>query len=259
MNIVELMDVLSLWGIFFILIVAISLSIEFGFLLGRRKEMRVSEAKSIRTGPIVTATLGLLAFMLAFTFSTVTSRQNERKHLIIDESNAIGTAYLRAEVLPQADRDDAQRVLHHYLSLRITAVQAGKAGEPEQLNKAKELQNELWLMAVDIAARSPTPVTALFMQSLNEVFDMHQKRVTVGLHHRMPLVFWKILFGLAILSMIVGGYDSGLHGGVRSVAPLIVALAFSVVLLLIVALDRPGVSISQYALIDLQQSLSDSR
>ena len=54
MNIVELMDVLSLWGIFFILIVAISLSIEFGFLLGRRKEMRVSEAKSIRTGPSFT-------------------------------------------------------------------------------------------------------------------------------------------------------------------------------------------------------------
>lgn len=259
MNIVELMDVLSLWGIFFILMAAILLSIEFGFLLGKREEKRVSEAKSIRTGPVVTATLGLLAFMLAFTFSTVTSRQDERKHLVIDESNAIGTAYLRAEVLPQADRDNVQRALNHYLSLRIAAVQAGKAGELEQLNTAKELQNELWLMAVDIAARSPTPITALFMQSLNEVFDMHQKRVTVGLHHRMPSVFWVILFGLAIVSMIVGGYDSGLHGGRRSITSLFVALAFSVVLLLVVTLDRPGRAVTQFALIDLQQDISKSR
>ena len=259
MNLIELMDVLSLWTVFCIMVVGIVLSIEFGFLLGKRKKKSVTEAKSIQTGPVVAATLGLVAFMLAFTFGAVTSRQNESKHLIIDESNAIGTAYLRAEVLPLADRDDVQRILDEYLSLRIAAVQAGKAGELETLNAAKEMQNALWLIAVDIAARSPTPVTALFMGSLNDVFDMHQKRVTVGLHHRMPPVFWTVLFVLVILSMTAGGYDAGLNGGRRSITSLIVALAFSVVLMLVVMLDRPNYETNQYALIDLQQDIRKFR
>jgi hypothetical protein len=256
MNIEEIMDNLSMWSVFFILITSILICTHIGFLLAKL-DKRTPGRAIMRTGPIVTATLGLLAFMLAFTFGAVTSRENERKHLVLDEANAIGTAYLRASLLSDTDQTKSEHILNQYLGQRITAVQAGIAGELEHLTQAKKLQDELWIHAVGIADHNPTPITALYLQSLNEVFDMHQKRVTVGLHHRLPTIFWVALFCLTILTMTVGGYDSAINGGRRSITALLtVSLAFTVVLLLVIALDRPDHTVKQYALIELQKELS---
>jgi hypothetical protein len=255
-NIIEVMDEFSIWGIFFMLIATILVSTQLGFLLGKHLEKSNSGAINIRTGAVVSATLGLLAFMLAFTFGTVTSRDNERKHLVLDEANAIGTAYLRADLLPDADREAVQRILNHYLMLRIAAVQAGIADELEHLTQAKKLQRELWSLGVEISHRESTPITALFLQSLNEVFDMHTKRITVGIHHRMRPIFWMVLFSLTVLTMLVGGYDSAMNDSRRSITvSLSVSLAFALTLLLVIALDRPSHNVTQGALIDLQQDL----
>ncbi len=134
--------------------------------------------------------------------------------------------------------------------------------EEEQIDRFKELQDELWARAVAIANHNPTPITALFLQSVNEVIDMHEKRVVVSVDHRMSAIVWITLFGLTIFAMLVAGYDAALKNRRRSIKSiLMVAIAFSFVLMLVAGLDRPRQHLSpvtQAALIDLQGDIRRS-
>ena len=233
------------------------MSAEFGFVLGRRTRTRILDSESIRIGPSVTATLALLGFMLAFTFSSVVGNMAERRQLVLEEANVIGTAYLRADLLNAQDREQIKKRLYDYLSLRVELVQNYEdASIPEIILELENIQHELWQVSVESARKNPTPVESLFLQSLNEVIDLHQMRIAAVFYHRMPTILWVSLLGLAILAMVIGGYDAGLIGGKRSaIATLTFSLAFSLILSLIVALDRPGSLISmvtQNSLIDTQ-------
>jgi hypothetical protein len=113
---------------------------------------------------------------------------------------------------------------------------------------------------VTIAGQHPTPISALFVQSLNELIDLHEKRITLVIHYRLPGAIWAMLYGLAILALAMGGYASGLGGNRRVfiAVQLSAALAFSAVLALMVALDRPRQHMSpaaQGAMIDLQEDM----
>ena len=266
MNVTALMDGMALWWIFLALVFSIILSIEFGFYLGKRQRKRAPDGAKIETGPVVAASLGLLAFMLAFTFGAVMSNYSERKQLLLDEVNAVGTLFLRADLLPAPERDRVQRILSNYVNLRIKAVQREENLQvakfqqriKQAITKSEEIQAELWSIAVAVAGQNPTPLNALFVQALNEVIDLHEKRVTVGMFHRMPSIFWITLFGLTMLAMMVSGYNSGVSGGLRALtATLGVTLAFSAVVLLIIALERPGqITVSQDVFIKLQQNFN---
>ena len=263
MNVIEYMDRLPLWAIFFASVSIILLSIEIGFRLGKRQRSRLVAREKIQTGPVVAASLGLLAFILAFTFGSVTSRVADRQQLVLDEANAIGTTYLRADLLEPSDRNEIQHILYDYVNLRLEILEDGWFQKiQEGIAKSEEIQSELWSRAVAIAVRNPTPLSSLFLQSLNDLIDLHQERVTVGIHHRMPGIFWIALYGLTVLAMIIGGYDAGLAGGRRSATTLLsVSLAFSVVLILVVALDRPQIEllkVNQAALVDLQHAMQRS-
>jgi hypothetical protein len=98
---------------------------------------------------------------------------------------------------------------------------------------------------------------------VNEVIDLHETRVTVGIHYRLPGFIWSVLFGLAIVALGMGGYASALSSRRRLIAiALSAALAFSVVLLLVVALDRPHKHLStatQEAMLDLQESIRSTQ
>src|SRR5436309_7556368 len=101
-------------------------------------------------------------------------------------------------------------------------------------------------------------VVGLFVQSLNEVIDLHAKRVQAAVRSRIPGAIWVGLFGVAAFSLAAMGYHAGLVGTGRSLAVLAVALTFSVVIELIADIDRPqqGVlRVSQRVLLDLQQSM----
>lgn len=271
MNVTELLDGFSLLPIFLVMVLSIILSIEFGFRLGKRQRKRAPDGAKIETGAVVAASLGLLAFMLAFTFGAVTSNYSDRKQLLLDEVNAVGTLFLRADLLPASERDKVRGILSNYVNLRIEGVQALqldrsiRRGEFQQrvksfITRSEKIQAELWSIAVAVADQSPTPINALFVQALNEVIDLHEKRITVAIFHRMPAIFWITLFGLTILAMTVSGYNSGVSGGRRSLTATVgLTLAFTAVLLLIVALERPGqVVVSQEVLIKLQQTFNNA-
>jgi hypothetical protein len=204
------------------------------------------------------STLGLLAFMLAFTFGMAASRFDARRALVLDEANAIGTTYLRAAMLPDR-RDDVRALLRDYVDARLEAVRPDRL--EEGIRRSEDVQARLWAAAVAMGQQHPTSiVVGLFVESLNEVIDLHAARVTAGLRNRIPGAIWVGLFALAVLSLGAMGYHSGVAGAARSPAVLAVAFAFSAVIVLVVDLDRPReglLTVSQQALIDLRQSMNE--
>jgi hypothetical protein len=254
------LDPLPLWGLFIVILLLVLLSVEGGYRLGKYRRSRSEEEKEGPVGAMVGATLGLLAFMLAFTFGMAAARFDTRRQVLLDEANAIGTTYLRAGMLPDR-REEIRALLRDYVDARLEAVRSGNV--TEGIRRSEHLQDQLWAHAVAIAENNPTSiVVGLFVQSLNEVIDLHAKRVTAGLRNRIPGAIWVALFAVAVLSLAAMGYHAGLSRTSRSLAGLAVALTFSAVIGLIADLDRPqeGVlKVSQQALIDLRQSMDVPR
>jgi hypothetical protein len=200
--------------------------------------------------------LGLLAFILAFTFSLAAQRFDTRRQVLLDEANAIGTTYLRAAMLPQHE-EEIRSLLRDYVDIRLAAAQKG--GIAEGIRKSEELQNRVWARAVALARDNPDSiVVGLFVQSLNEVIDLHAKRITAGIRNRVPAVIWIALFAVAVISLGAMGYHAGLVRTSRSLAIVAVGLTFTVVIGLVADLDSPRegfLTVSQQALVDLRESM----
>src|SRR4026207_1784346 len=122
------LDVLPLWGVFFAVLVLVLAAIEGGYRLGNYRHRQSGGEKEAPVGAMVGATLGLLAFMLAFTFGMAASRFDTRKQLVLDEANAIGTTYLRTAMLPER-RDEIRALLRSYVDARLEAVRPGQVAE----------------------------------------------------------------------------------------------------------------------------------
>ena len=253
---VGLLDFLPLWSILPLTVAVALLSVELGYRLASYRQLHSQEEKESPVSGMVGATLGLLAFMLAFTFGLAGSRHEDRRQVLLSEVNAIGTTYLRAAMLPEPMRTESQNLLREYVDVRLEAVQPGKLDQA--LRKSEELHKRLWTQAVAATEKDRSDITGLFVSSLNEVIDLHAKRVMAGLRSRVPAVIWIVLFVLAILAMVIMGYHSGLAHSRRSIAVIALVIGFSSVLYLIADLDRPGegsLRVSQQSMIDLRQSM----
>jgi hypothetical protein len=255
------MDSIPTWVLFVATVVLVVASIEAGFRLGRNARRRSEDEKESPVSAISGTILGLLAFILAFTFGIVSARFDARKELVREEANAIRTAYSRSEFLPEADRAVAAALLRRYVDGRLAAVYAAQAQEnleelPAMLAESDRIQRELWDIAVVNARKDMnSDVAALYVEALNEVTNLHWMRVAIGLQMRIPLAMWLVLYALVILGMIGVGYQTAIAGSRRTSAALILALSFSLVMGLIAELDRPEselVTVTQQPLQDLQ-------
>src|SRR5215467_214104 len=206
---------------------------------------------------IVASELGLLAFMLAFSFGIVVSPFDLRRNSMLNEANAIGTTYLRAEMLPGSQSGPIRQLLRDYVDVRLQATN----GMPiaQVLHRSEEIQQQLWAQAVAAAERDPHALpTELFIQSLNEVIDLHAVRVMASLRNRMPLPVWVVLFGVGFLSFLTMGYQAGFTKASRSPATVVIALTFVAVIWLVADLDRPVegfLRISQEPMIDVREMM----
>jgi hypothetical protein len=257
----QTIDQLPLWAFLFATAAVFLIAVEVGFRIGRRyrRSRREGDQKS-QVGSVMAASLGLLAFFLAFTFGMAGSRFDDRKRLVHEEANAIGTTYLRAELLPEPHRTGIQTLLREYVEVRAGAVGGGLETVQQTIARSEELHQLLWSQTVALAEKDASPVvTGLFIQSLNEVIDLHAKRVTAGLRNRIPVTIWTTLYFVAFLSMGLMGYHAGLTGTRSLTASLALVLAFSAVMLLITDLERPEqkfFNVSQQAIIKLKTQLS---
>ena len=255
------MDAIPVLVIFAVTIIIMVVAVEVGHRLGDAVHRRSEDEKEPPVSAKMAAILGLVAFMLAFTFGIVTNRYDSRKELVRNEANAIGTAYLRSDFMSEPDRGTTKKLFREYLDTRIAAA---KSHNLDQIQKAMDdsdrVQHQLWDMAVVNAFKDMnSDVAALYIDALNQVIDIHALRVAVGVQARIPTGIWLVLYMLIILGMIGIGYQTAIGGSARrSWATPILAFAFSLVIVLIVSLDRPEsgfITVSQQPLVDLQASM----
>ena len=255
-----MLDALPLWSVFLVTLAFVFLSILLGVRLGLMRHRGGANMPEGPIGSIVGALLGLLAFILTFTFGMAADRFDSRRQLLLDEVNAIGTSALRAEMLGEPERTECLALFRKYVDLRVEAMH-----HPDRLMHAlaasDSLQDQLWQQAIIVSKGMNTPVGALFISSLNEVIDLQTSRKTVVLLYRIPPGIWIGLCLITFLSMATVGFQFGISGKPYLGFSLVLAVTFSTVILLITELDRPRqdmLKVNQGAMIELQQKLHRS-
>lgn len=253
------LDFLPLWGVFAGTIALVLFALEAGYRVGRRRAALEDPEKESSVGMMVSASLALLAFLLAFTFGFAATRFETRRTILLDEVNAIGTTWLRARTLPEPERSQARAWLREYAEVRLEGVLSGRL--EETIRRSAELQVQLWESAASLPERGQgTIFVSIYLQALNEVIDLHTKRVAESMRVRVPAIIWTVLYGITALAMSGMGYQTGLAGRRRPLAELPFAAAFAAVILLIADLDRLGggwIQVSQQPMAELIESMTE--
>lgn len=253
-----LYDVAQGW-IYAVSLVLLIGAAELGLRIGRRVRAR-GDAVPPALGTIESASLGLLALMIGFTFSMALTRYDGRRGAVLDEANAIGTALLRSQLLPEAEAHASAGLLTQYAKVRLTLGTApyGSPARTDAIRQSLALQNDLWREAVAASATDAhsTPI-GLYVQALNDMIDMHEKRLT-ALRNHVPEIVVLLLYLIALTATGFTGYGAGLAGDGERGSKLLMAVLIATVLILVIDLDRPYrglVTVSQQPMIDLIQGL----
>ncbi len=183
---------------------------EFGRRIGTRRLARDPEGLAKGIGAAEGAVFGLLGLILAFTFSGAATRFEERRHLIAQEANAVGTAYLRIDLLAANAQPEMRALFRDYLDLRISTY---SSSEDDAKIKAKrmateKLQRDIWLKALSAVEKdgSSDDSTKLLLPALNEMIDITTTREMATRNHP-PLVVFFLLSGLSLAGAMLVGYD----------------------------------------------------
>lgn len=213
------------------------LSREVGYWVGRRSVTAYGKSYE-GVGAIVTAILGLLAFVLALTLAFANSRFAERLAGTLAEANAIGTAWLRAEAIGHPRGEAIARLLEDYTKVRIEFLRA-PADEVQQINqRTSTLQNEIWGHAAAIVRERPDPVATALMISLNETFDATTAERFADAFRIPPQLSW-LLLGMSMTGMGAFGFQLGLKGVRLRIPSLILTALWTVVIFDILDIASP--------------------
>jgi len=247
----------SLPLIFVASLVAIFVATEIGRQLGLLASRRQRENISTIEGAI----LGLLALLIAFTFSMALSLFEMRRDALLNEANAIGTTALRARLLPTPYNTECLKLLREYIQIRLDIARSTPP-PPEAtaaIARSNALQEALWQQVKAVAAKDNAMVpTGLFIQSLNEMIDDQEKRLT-AVANRVPNIILMALYGVAIFAGAISGYGSGLEVQRARLPIYAMAVLVAAMILLIQDLDRPSagfIKVSQQPMLDTAASIS---
>jgi len=247
----------------FLLLALILAANDVGYRLGRRGATH-DEGEKAQTNAIQAAMLGLLALLLGFTFTMALQRFDSRSQAVIDEANAIGTAYLRVDLLPEQPQLAARSHFREYVDLRLRAgeIDLTHTDARRKANAAiSQLHGRLWSIALEASTLDPRPVTSgLFTQSINELIDAYSRRDAALKKHVPEIVLW-LLFSVFVIAGAVLGYAGGLAGARPFVATISMAVLIALVIFVIIDLDRPRrglIQVNQESMADLGALLAES-
>jgi hypothetical protein len=207
---------------------AMWLAVQIGYFL-RNGQQNLEEANRHDLDLIVTATLTLLGLIIGFSFSMAVNRYDQRKIYEEAEANAIGTEYVRADLLPPADAARVRALLKNYLNQRILFYLTRDEHALLQIDaQTTQLQTELWSNVKAPAATQQTPVLALVLSGMNDVLNS-QGYTQAAWWNRIPTGAWLLMAAVAICSNLLVGYGAQ-HtkaGGIRLlVLPLVLSISF---------------------------------
>lgn len=251
------LDAMPEWIVYVATVLLALLMAEVGYRAGLFLQRRTGLAQAANDATAAAAALGLLAFLLAFVISMAVSRFDNRRQLVVEEANAIGTTYLRAGFLPEPQQTETRTLLAEYVDVRVAAID--QASLAVAVVRSEEIQAVLW-SAVETLARDDdrSTILPLYIDALNNMIDVHGKRKTAALASRIPPTILLGIYIITALNMALVGYNSSFDKRRNWVALIGLSLVFSVVILLIVDLDRPTeglLRVSQQAMLDLQRQI----
>ena len=232
------------------------LSARLGDFFRRRRQLQEVEREDF--GIVLTASLTLLGLIIGFSFSMAVSRYDQRKNYEEAEANAIGTEYLRADLLSAADAARVRELLAKYIDQRVVFYTSREERElePTRASSAR-LQNELWSTVRAASAAQPTPVLALAVSGMNDVLNS-EGYTQAAWTNRIPIEAWGLLAAIAVCCNLLLGYVSHKPGALLFV---VLPLAASISFFLIADIDsaRGGViRVLPQNLLRLSQSLKQA-
>jgi hypothetical protein len=181
------------------------------------------------------ASLTLLGLIIGFSFSMAVSRYDQRKNLEETEANAIGTEYLRSDLLPAVDAAHVRELLRKYIAERISFYLANNEREIGTISAdIQSLQADLWNTVAHVAAAQQTPTVALAVSGINDVLNS-QGYTQAAWWNRIPIAAWAMMGLIAISCNLLLGYGEHRTNTFLLILPIIVSISF----FLIADIDSP--------------------
>ena len=238
-------------------LVALWLSVRIGVSF-RKRRRALEENEREDFGIIMAAILTLLGLIIGFSFSMAITRYDQRKNLEETEANAIGTEYVRADLLPAADAPRVRALLRNYLEQRVLFYKTRDDRQLRQIDAATaQLETDLWSTVQAPAASQPTPMVAIAVTGMNDVLNSKGYTQAAWLN-RIPIAAWGLMAAIAIGCNLLIGY--GARGGeARTMLLLVLPLVVSISFCLIADIDSPRggvVRVRPQNLMSLSQSLN---
>jgi hypothetical protein len=228
-----------------------------GRRLGIRRRAHETEGAATGARVVEGAVFGLLGLLVAFTFSGAAARFDIRRQLIVEETNAIGTAYLRLDLLPTASQPALRARFRQYVEARLTAyrklpdIAAAQAEE----TRATQVQGDIWRQAVAAGQEAGSPqAMMLLLPALNAMINLTTTRTLATRMHPPTLIFG-MLFGLALASALLAGYGMAGTQSHRWLHMLVFAAVIALAVYVILDLEFPRLGLIPFQAFD--QALAD--
>jgi hypothetical protein len=239
-------SVLSFVLLAFALFAAVLACLEIGWRVRNAKRHTESADADSGLGALDAAVYGLMGLLIAFTFTGAASRFEARRHLITQETNAIGTAWLRVDLLPPESQPQIRADLRDYVDSRIKTyrvISRDLEQAKAEVAHSGQLQTKIWKESVAACQQqSSAAVTSLMMSSLNEMIDITTTRYAAMFSHP-PVAIYLVLAFLVLASALLGGYGMGKSGKRNWTHMLLYSAALGVAMYVILDLDYPRVGI----------------
>jgi len=240
-----------------LLLAGMFLLVEVGFRVGTRH--RAQDAGAVEgLGALEGGVLGLMSLLLAFSFSGAADRFSTRRALIVEESNELGTAWLRLELLPVTAQPAIRDSFRSYVDARIESYRALPDFDAAMaaFSRASALQPVIWKMAVDATRDGWAPAATVLLPSLNSTFDISNTRFWATRMHP-PFILHGLLLLLVLLGALLAGYAMSRSGRRRWSHTTIFVLMVVITVWIIVDLEYPRLGVIQVS--DFDQAIIDVR
>lgn len=253
----ELLYSIPQWSIGIVTLVLLIISVEIGYWIGLKVKVEMTQPMKDQISTIQTAILTIFTFLLGFTFAMALSRFDNRKQMVVKESNAIGTAVLRSQLLPVNQRAKTNELFKEYVNVEFSITSRANIPKEERnkLNREiKRLQNLLWTEAFNATENNPLSVPAgLFATSINQLIDIKTER-DIAISNHVPEIVLLGLLLFAALAIAILGYGNGLAATHARYPAVILCIVITLSFILIIDLDRPNrglTKVSQESMIEL--------
>jgi hypothetical protein len=252
----DFLDSLSVLGMFLATAAVSILSLMIGVRLGRTVE-RPTRGQEAQVRTMTGAAVGLLTFMLVFTFWIASSHFNQAREAVLDEAGVIGTAYMRADLLPEPYRLEIRNLLREYVDVRLVGIRSGNIEQAS--SREEEVRRRIWSRTMAAREETGNPIFDEFLRrSLSKFIALHTRWVGVQKEFNISVVVWAALYVIIALTMISVGFHAGVTNMTRVPVILVFVLLLSVLMFLIADLDTPQIGalrVNHWSMIELRNAM----